>query len=83
MNPMTRQSRFPSGSPSPSATDLDHAWDKLSLDVTSAMYRSKQLTPHDEDPLRHYLIEVGCAEKPRDKLPTLREIDPLRYDFEA
>lgn len=66
---------------SPSATELERAWDSLSLDVASAVYRCQQPTPHDEDPLRYFAIEGEGTDHRRDKLPTLREIDPLRYDL--
>ena len=66
----------------PSAAELEQAWDTLSLELTSAGYRSKQPTPHDENPLRHDTLSREQPNKPRDRLPTLREIDPLRYDLE-
>ena len=66
----------------PSAAELEQAWDTLSLEVTSAGYRSKQPTPHDENPLRHDTLNLEQTNQPRDRLPTLREVDPLRYDLE-
>lgn len=81
MNEMKKGSNVKQASVPPNATELDHAWDALSLDNTSAVYRGKQPTPHDEDPLRHF-AEQEQLEKPRDKVPTLPEIDPLRHDLE-
>jgi hypothetical protein len=66
---------------SPDLTGLDGAWASLRVEMTSAAYREQLPTPHDDDPIRHFEEFSERAEKPRDKLPTLREIDPLRYDF--
>jgi len=63
--------------------ELERAWARLSLDIVSAAYRETQPTPHDEDPLRHNAGVLERSGATRDKLPTLREIDPLRYDLEA
>ncbi len=49
--------------------------------MTSAAYRNQLPTPHDDDPIRHFIEFSERVVEPRDKLPTLREIDPLRYDF--
>jgi hypothetical protein len=65
----------------PDTTGLDSAWPSLSVEMTSAAYREQLPTPHDDNPIRHFFAFSERSEKPRDKLPTLREIDPLRYDF--
>ncbi len=82
MIPMKTGSNVKRDSMPPSPTELDNAWDTLSVENTSAGYRSKQPTPHDEDPLRHFAANEESPDKPRDKLPTLPEIDPLRHDLE-
>ena len=79
---MKKGSSMNQASVPPSAAELEQAWDTLSLEVTSAGYRSKQPTPHDENPLRHDTLNLEQTNQPRDRLPTLREVDPLRYDLE-
>jgi hypothetical protein len=71
-----------SQSPLAEATELDRAWPRLRVDMRSAAYRARLPTPHDENPLRHDVPQSETRDKPRDKQPTLPEIDPLRYDLE-
>lgn len=65
----------------PDTTGLDSAWESLSVEITSAAYRDQLPTPHDENPIRHFVAFSERSDMRRDKLPTLREIDPLRYDL--
>ena len=64
------------------AVELERAWSNLRVDRASAAYRDKLPTPLDENPLRYLAETSDTTRATRDKLPTLRVIDPLLYDLE-
>ncbi len=65
----------------PDTGDIDESWEEVEAPPPPRRPRELMPTLHDEDPLRHNVVD-SPSEDEEGSRPTLLDVDPLRHNVE-